>query len=91
MKLTKLEIDGAIACDRWQKFRVSLKGKSTAVKLNKLYDYLNQEECSTCTYGQRRVQVLNYLNALARGGQIEPLGDKFSFAYDWRVRVVIKS
>lgn len=30
----------------------------------------------TCAYSDRRDQVLNYLNALARGGQIEPMRDE---------------
>lgn len=52
----------------WQKFRLSLKGKSTSVKLVRLYDYL-QEGLDAKKPGVT-VQVDNYLKALARGGLI---------------------
>jgi hypothetical protein len=71
MHLTKTEIDAAIADAEWQKFRLSLKGKSTQDKLVQLTLWL-QKPCTLLQAHDRQVQVQNYLNALSRGGQIEP-------------------
>jgi hypothetical protein len=102
MPVSRLLIQGAVKCPRWQEFRKSLKGLSTQAKLNNLYDYTrptdwgqNRElklypgtrtamivqfktdcECDATT---RRIQAINYLNALARGGQIEPVGERWTY------------
>lgn len=62
----------AVKCDEWQKFRLSLKGRSTEAKLQHLRKWLAFEEYrdSCCPLERREVQVLNYLHALARGGQL---------------------
>jgi hypothetical protein len=67
----------AVNDEKWQKFRKSLKGMSTADKLSELeaywdlthdpvstFDKRHHEECAVCT------RVDNYLKALARGGQL---------------------
>jgi len=87
--LSQDEILKAIACDGWQRFRVSLKGNRTWIKLDKLR-YYRGTGSGCCGQDRRDVQVLNYLNALARGGQIAPLPDNFDFNGDWVVRVTIQ-
>lgn len=72
MGLKKSEILEAIDRDDWQDFRASLKGTSTKEKLKRLHDHLI-DPYSECPRHLRDVQVLNYLNALARGGQIMPV------------------
>lgn len=52
--------------ERWQKFRVSLKGLSTREKLYCLADYW--KHCSRCFTNEIRVN--NYIGALIRGGQL---------------------
>jgi len=68
------EIMTAIDDDDWQTFRKSLKGLPTEDKLDQLYHYLHKffEESET-NYGEffvREIRVVNYLNALKRGGQL---------------------
>jgi len=87
----------ALAVDNvdWQKFRVSLKGLSTAEKLHRLKDYFDNESGSvgvayvnslqsTASFEQLlediRIRVDNYLKALARGGLIEVSTD---YMYDF--------
>jgi hypothetical protein len=71
MGLTRREIDEAVRDSAWQNVRLSMKGKPTERKLNTLHEWL--------TLGQptgdvmREVQVLNYLNAMSRGGLIKPV------------------
>jgi hypothetical protein len=58
----------AVDDEEWQKFRLSLKGRSTQNKLHLLNEYLyeyNGEDEDVL------IRVDNYLKALARGGQIE--------------------
>jgi hypothetical protein len=66
------EIMNAIACVNWQALRSSLKGTTTAKKLETLARYHDMSQLC-CTPMQQDIQVINYLNALARGGQIAPL------------------
>lgn len=59
--------------EEWQKFRCSLKGQSTRMKLTRLWLYL--QECNSKAQSTRnmdlcRVRVNNYLHALIRGGQL---------------------
>ena len=82
MGLSRQEIDNAVKDTAWQRCRVSMKGKTTERKLticwcwlasatpdNPEWDYFG----TTQTREKREVQVLNYLNALSRGGLIEPV------------------
>src|SRR5947208_287754 len=60
----------------WQEFRIQLKGKPTAVKLQfleKWYDGTAYQGLAGNLYSkwQREVQVGNYLGALRRGGQLD--------------------
>lgn len=71
----------AIANDDWQAFRLSLKGLKTKEKLSKLDDYcFGGWTTNPVELGDRLVRVQNYLNALARGGQIAPT-DKAETVY----------
>lgn len=65
--LSRDEIMKCIKNEKWQTFRRSLKGTSTATKLTRLRSYAsaNPGRCTT-------VVVRNYINALKRGGQIKP-------------------
>ena len=74
--LTFEEIHRYIKDDEWQRFRRSLKGKSTKVKLETL-----QKLRSVLTGGGKfeldranQVRIDNYLNALKRGGQLDSNG-----------------
>jgi hypothetical protein len=67
LSLTREQIDRAVDDEDWQRFRKSLKGKTTQHKLRMLRQYMGNISEDV------RVRVLNYLNALSRGGQIEPL------------------
>jgi len=65
MKLKRQEIKKCIDNKDWQSFRLSLKGLSTKVKLQKLNQY-KKEHNSKCG----NVRVINYENALKRAGQL---------------------
>jgi hypothetical protein len=65
------EIQRCVADEEWQRFRVSLKGLSTAEKLRRLRSYKTNHS-GRCV----AVRVDNYLNALRRGGQLPPKGQK---------------
>ena len=69
-RIKKEEIMDAIKDDKWQEFRRSLKGLSTEEKLDKLESWLESHPGSS----KARVQVINYYNALKRGGQIKLAG-----------------
>lgn len=75
--LSRTEIDEAVKCENWQTLRILLKGLPTAKKVAMLQGYLDGRAGGTicCTQSTRYVQVLNYLNALSRGGQIEALSN----------------
>jgi hypothetical protein len=72
MGLTQYEIRGAVAFEDWQEFRKSLKGVPTSDKLKRLWDWL-EDIGTTSNQDDKDIQVLNYLNALARGGVITPV------------------
>jgi hypothetical protein len=76
MRLSKAEIDEAIADPKWQEFRLSLKGQSTRKKLDRLKDWVREEPA--VEHPTRCIQVQNYLNALSRGGQIAPVNKQDS-------------
>jgi hypothetical protein len=54
--------------EEWQKFRVSLKGQTTQLKLARLYGWVHRPEG---TSEMNRCRVDNYLNALKRGGLLD--------------------
>ena len=61
----------AVDDEKWQEFRVSLKGLSTEDKIRRLrsYDWNGEHEgeeadCDTC------IRIDNYIKALCRGGQL---------------------
>lgn len=60
--------------EEWQKFRVSLKGQSTQVKLYRLEDRaIKMHELYKDNYEQERIEkcrIDNYIGALVRGGQL---------------------
>lgn len=75
MRLSMQDIYEAVNDPLWQHFRKSLKGVSTEAKIGKLKEYLkdvgpfdSRDFDSTKPY----IRVQNYINALSRGGQIEP-------------------
>jgi hypothetical protein len=59
--------------EEWQKFRCSLKGQSTRMKLARLHLYLEKCKADAGSIAEMRlaqVRVDNYLGALIRGGQL---------------------
>lgn len=73
--LSKADIMQAIADADWQDFRLSLKGKTTEVKLEELRRWLNSKTTTNGVGWKARVQVMNYINALKRGGQLDTSGN----------------
>lgn len=69
---TREEIAEAINDKEWQEFRKGLKGKSTADKLRALRKYYWRSD-SLEEDEKVDIRIDNYLKALARGGQIEPV------------------
>lgn len=53
---------------KWQEFRKSLKQRPTEEKLQQLLQWHIQQKKSYAS----KVQITNYYNALARGGQVPP-------------------
>lgn len=70
------EIHKVIKDEAWQRLRVSLKGKSTYIKLQQCSLYIKSFDEGSSDEARRRanVQVMNYLNALKRGGQLTAEG-----------------
>src|SRR5690348_9516482 len=84
----------AVDNEEWQKFRVSLKGKSTQTKLEMLERYWNAwcggiglcggaHDCDFC------IRVDNYIKALCRGGQLNG-GESLRSAIDKNWKLDIK-
>lgn len=81
MTLSREVIDTAVSDPDWQKFRLTLKGVSTEEKLIRLrrladatiqnHTHVGEGMCSVAY--DNYVRILNYLNALSRGGQIMPI------------------
>lgn len=72
---TKEEIRRAVDNQEWQIFRISLKGKPTARKLELLRQYFEEKVNGdvldgTDSYDDVCVRVDNYIKALCRGGQL---------------------
>lgn len=88
----------AVDNEEWQKFRVSLKGKSTTVKLRKLRLYHGDQDVAThdgATLGDIDtsdcdvcIRVDNYIKALCRGGQLHA-GESLQTARDcdWQLEI----
>lgn len=58
--------------ESWQRFRVSLKGQSTGMKLLRLMDYANRALHNLQAQKDiERIRVDNYIGALRRGGQLD--------------------
>ena len=57
----------------WQQVRLSMKGVSTEKKLDILHEW--RENCALNNFGEVpfscQVQIVNYLGALRRGGQLD--------------------
>lgn len=69
---TKSEIEKAIKDEKWQAYRVRMKGLTTQEKLVRLeLWYLRGIESRRV-----KVQVDNYINALLRGGQLVRVGQR---------------
>lgn len=70
-ELSMQEIMVAVADDEWQKFRLSLKGRTTETKLDMLSGYLQQQIYLYQTIPRvAQIRIDNYINALLRGGQL---------------------
>jgi hypothetical protein len=58
--------------ESWQRFRVSLKGQSTGMKLLRLMHYANAALHNLQAQKDiERIRVDNYIGALKRGGQLD--------------------
>ena len=68
LEATHKQVDKAVKSSNWQKFRKSLKGKSTSTKLQKLSQWTKSHHNSP----KAKLQVSNYRGALRRGGQLPP-------------------
>lgn len=74
MVLARTDVERAVWCPLWQGVRKSLKGETTEDKLKKLTEYVSGGyfgQCGCDTPELRRIQALNYLTALTRGGQLD--------------------
>lgn len=63
--------------DNWQKFRVSLKGQSTKLKLYRMGHRFARMLQNDDAHEQslERVRIDNYIGALRRGGQLDKEGN----------------
>lgn len=68
----ELAVYGSATSSDWQKFRVSLKGQSTRMKLYRLNYRLMKMVLLEDTQEQslERIRIDNYIGALRRGGQL---------------------
>jgi hypothetical protein len=66
------DIQEAVKDKKWQKFRLSLKGCATSVKLERLEGYLLTTKADRWQF---KCRVDNYINALKRGGQLTVNGE----------------
>ena len=62
--MNKQKVLQAVKNPEWQTFRLSLKGLSTKKKISKLSVWYSKG-------GTARIQVINYMGALLRGGQLK--------------------
>ncbi len=66
-KLTREEIQKAIKDPKWQETRISMKGKTIQEKGRILVDWFKKAKDKK----QAEVQIINYWNALKRGGLVK--------------------
>ena len=66
----------AVKDDRWQSFRLSLKGVSTETKLQRLHEYRTSSMKKGNLPEVERLRIDNYINALLRGGQLVRSGQQ---------------
>lgn len=91
MKFTREEIMKAIEDSEWQKFRLSLKGTDTRTKVAALKLYLHRlNGVPDKEYEQCEIRVQNYLNALARGGFIEPTNKQHTVSLQLQEVAILK-
>jgi hypothetical protein len=92
VKLTPAKIQSAVRHEDWQAFRKSLKGKPTREKLRQLGEWKDWMKFfdGDSRYEERVIQVQNYLNALARGGFIEPTNKSHRIESQIRYAKVLK-
>jgi hypothetical protein len=94
VRLKPATIQFAVQHEDWQKFRRSLKGKSTREKLRQLGEWMGWEEFfvdpTDSRYEDRVIQAQNYLNALARGGFIAPTVKSHTIGQQIRNAKVLK-
>lgn len=58
--------------EQWQKFRVSLKGQSTRVKLARLRQrHIDILDARDSQYEIEKIRIDNYIGSLVRGGQLD--------------------
>lgn len=74
MFLSAQEIARVVKDEQWQDIRMSMKGETTQEKLKICLDWIRS--ATAASRQDREMQVMNYLNALARGGQIAPIPNK---------------
>jgi hypothetical protein len=72
VRLTQAQIREAVGREKWQTYRLSMKGAETKDKLSDLSWWLLMGSPYDPDKAMREVQVQNYLNALSRGGLIAP-------------------
>lgn len=95
-----VDVREAVADPEWQQFRKSLKRMDTASKLNNLKDYyrdqmaqhereLKQDGITFVNDEAVKIQVDNYLKALARGGQLPAdVSLEQALLWDWNLRIL---
>lgn len=90
---TSQRIAEAVDNEDWQKFRLSMKGKSTADKITMLEDYYNDNTSDEVEpeipLETIKIRIDNYIKALCRGGQLEA-GMTFDHFNDGCIRNHIK-
>jgi len=81
----------AVDNEEWQKFRVSMRGKTTEQKIKMLRHYFEggivkaMNGDADYIYDDIVVRVDNYIKALCRGGQLEP-----GLSLEWVLSHLIK-
>lgn len=66
IKLKRADIQIAIEDERWQTFRMSMKGTPTEIKLDMLCTWFEESPKKKLAI----IQIVNYYNALKRGGLV---------------------
>jgi hypothetical protein len=91
---TSRRIAEAVDNEEWQKFRLSLKGKSTSDKISMLEGYYDNavdaldehpDKDNEHEFENIKIRIDNYIKALCRGGQLEA-GMTFDHFNDGSIR-----